>query len=78
MAEAVVFAMLASYLLSRTFVPTMAKYLLKEHDEARRARKQDSRNPFVRFQFGFERVFERFRHGYLACSLSASITPASS
>ena len=34
MAEAVVFAMLASYLLSRTVVPTMARYLLHEHDEA--------------------------------------------
>ena len=34
MAEAVVFAMLASYLLSRTVVPTMARYLLKEHDDA--------------------------------------------
>ena len=34
LAEAVVFAMLASYLLSRTVVPTMAKYLLHEHDDA--------------------------------------------
>ena len=34
LAEAVVFAMLASYLLSRTVVPTMAKYLLQEHDDA--------------------------------------------
>src|SRR5205809_4413991 len=33
LAEAAVFAMLASYLLSRTIVPTMAKYLLKAHDE---------------------------------------------
>ncbi len=33
LAEAVVFAMLASYLLSRTIVPTMAKFLLKAHDE---------------------------------------------
>src|SRR6202041_112833 len=49
MAEAVVFAMLASYLLSRTVVPTMAKYLLKEHDEAETARKHQSRNPLVRF-----------------------------
>ena len=39
MAEAVVFAMLASYLLSRTLVPTMAKYLLKEHDDAQTAQK---------------------------------------
>src|ERR1017187_7428458 len=65
MAEAVVFAMLASYLLSRTLVPTMAKYLLKEHDDAESAKKRSSRNPFIRFQQGFESGFERFRHGYL-------------
>ena len=65
MAEAVVFAMLASYLLSRTLVPTMAKYLLKEHDDAEAARKRTSRNPFVRFQQGFEQGFEKFRHAYL-------------
>jgi multidrug efflux pump subunit AcrB len=65
MAEAVVFAMLASYLLSRTLVPTMAKYLLKEHDDAEAGRKLNSRNPFVRFQSGFESGFESFRHGYL-------------
>jgi CzcA family heavy metal efflux pump len=65
MAEAVVFAMLASYLLSRTLVPTMAKYLLLEHDDAGTARKLASRNPLVRFQLGFESGFENFRHGYL-------------
>jgi multidrug efflux pump subunit AcrB len=65
MAEAVVFAMLASYLLSRTVVPTMAKYLLKEHDDAEIAKKQKSRNPFVRFQLGFEAGFMRMRLGYL-------------
>jgi multidrug efflux pump subunit AcrB len=65
MAEAVVFAMLASYLLSRTLVPTMAKYLLKEHDDAENERKRASRNPFVRFQKAFEGGFERFRHAYL-------------
>jgi multidrug efflux pump subunit AcrB len=65
MAEAVVFAMLASYLLSRTVVPTMAKYLLKEHDDEEVQRKLSSRNPFIRFQLGFESGFERFRHGYL-------------
>jgi multidrug efflux pump subunit AcrB len=64
LAEAVVFAMLASYLLSRTVVPTMAKYLLQEHDEDEVERKQQSRNPLVRFQQGFERGFEKFRHGY--------------
>jgi multidrug efflux pump subunit AcrB len=65
MAEAVVFAMLASYFLSRTLVPTMAKYLLHEHDDAASARKRGSRNPFTRFQVAFEAGFERFRHGYL-------------
>jgi multidrug efflux pump subunit AcrB len=65
MAEAVVFAMLASYLLSRTVVPTMAKYLLKEHDEEETARKHQSRNPLVRFQLGFESGFSKMRLGYL-------------
>ncbi|MGA2570290.1 MAG: efflux RND transporter permease subunit [Terracidiphilus sp.] len=65
MAEAVVFAMLASYFLSRTLVPTMAKYLLREHDDAEAARKRASRNPFTRFQLGFERSFDAFRRGYL-------------
>jgi len=65
LAEAVVFAMLASYLLSRTVVPTMAKYLLHEHDDAEAARKQASRNPFTRFQSAFERGFTRFRDGYV-------------
>jgi multidrug efflux pump subunit AcrB len=65
LAEAVVFAMLASYLLSRTVVPTMARYLLKEHDEAEVARRKKSRNPLLRFQFGFEHRFERLRRNYL-------------
>jgi len=66
MAEAVVFAMLASYLLSRTVVPTMSKYLLKEHDDAEATGKQTSRNPFVAFQRGFEKGFSKFRLGYLS------------
>ncbi|HVC47415.1 MAG TPA: efflux RND transporter permease subunit [Terracidiphilus sp.] len=65
MAEAVVFAMLASYLLSRTVVPTMAKYLLEEHDDARDIRNRVSRNPLVRFQAAFETGFQRFRRFYL-------------
>jgi multidrug efflux pump subunit AcrB len=65
LAEAVVFAMLASYLLSRTVVPTMAKYLLKEHDDEEHAKKQTSRNPLVRFQLGFESGFSKMRNGYL-------------
>ena len=62
LAEAVVFAMLASYFLSRTIVPTMAKYLLRgDKTEAERA---VSRNPLVRFQRRFEEGFEKFRHSY--------------
>jgi multidrug efflux pump subunit AcrB len=60
LAEAVVFAMLASYLLSRTLVPTMAKYLLRGHDPVQKL----SRNPLVRLQIRFEEAFERFRGGY--------------
>ncbi len=62
--EAVVFAMLASYFFSRTIVPPMAMYLLKEHNEKDAEAKRRSRNPFIRFQLGFERGFERFRLGY--------------
>jgi multidrug efflux pump subunit AcrB len=65
LAEAVVFAMLASYLLSRTVVPTMAKYLLKEHDDAEAEKRKTSRNPFVAFQRGFEYYFEKTRGGYV-------------
>jgi multidrug efflux pump subunit AcrB len=60
LAEAVVFAMLASYLLSRTLVPTLAMYLLKVHDP----HAVPSRNPFSRFQHKFEHYFERFRSSY--------------
>jgi multidrug efflux pump subunit AcrB len=59
LAEAVVFAMIASYILSRTLVPTMAMYLLKaKHSSGA------SRNPFVWFQRGFERLFEGLRIRY--------------
>ena len=60
LAEAVVFAMLASYGLSRTLVPTLAKYLLKLQHHG------PSRNPVVLFQRSFERGFERLRGGYQA------------
>jgi CzcA family heavy metal efflux pump len=70
LAEAVSFAMLASYLLSRTLVPTMARYLLKSSSEAERKEMvAKSRNPFVRMQAKFETGFEHFReryHGLLA------------
>ncbi len=58
LAEAVIFAMIASYILSRTLVPTLAMYLLRHKNTA------PSRNPLVRFQRGFERGFERVRAGY--------------
>jgi CzcA family heavy metal efflux pump len=65
LAEAVVFAMLASYLLSRTLVPTMARYLLLERTEdERRELTERSRNPFVRMQSRFETGFEHFRERY--------------
>ena len=64
LAEAVVFAMLASYLLSRTIVPTMAKFLLKAHDEHEAENKKNSRNPLVRLQLAFEAGFEKLRNGY--------------
>jgi CzcA family heavy metal efflux pump len=62
LAEAVVFAMIASYVLSRTLVPTMAMYLLraKPHGHA------PSRHGLVRFQRAFERHFERLRNTYHA------------
>jgi multidrug efflux pump subunit AcrB len=62
LAEAVVFAMLASYFLSRTIVPTMAKYLLR--GEKMEARDTAVRNPLVRLQKRFEEAFERFHGGY--------------
>jgi len=64
LAEAVVFAMLASYLLSRTLVPTMAKYLLKGHEAEADHVPTESRNPLVRMQIRFEKAFERFRERY--------------
>src|SRR5438132_3521550 len=65
MAEAVMFAMVWSFILSRTLVPTMANYLLQahmHHDEG--AGPPRSRNPLVRFQRTFETGFERIRQGY--------------
>src|SRR4029078_4338133 len=64
MAEAVVFAMLASYVLSRTLVPTMAKYLLHAHEDPHAATR--SRNPLVRLQHGIDRGLMRLRDGHRA------------
>ncbi|MBV8831290.1 MAG: efflux RND transporter permease subunit [Acidobacteriaceae bacterium] len=64
LAEAVSFAMLASYILSRTIVPTLAKYLLKGHSHHEAIAHADLRNPFVRAQQLFEHGFEKLRGGY--------------
>jgi multidrug efflux pump subunit AcrB len=69
LAEAVVFAMIGSYVLSRTLVPTLASYLLRGQrhhtDEHADHETQDpSRNPLVRFQRRFEHHFEQARDGY--------------
>ncbi|HZR72987.1 efflux RND transporter permease subunit [Bradyrhizobium sp.] len=63
MAEAVIFAMVWSFILSRTLVPTMAMYLLKPHEHQHGA-PPPTRNPLVWFQRGFEARFESFRAGY--------------
>ncbi|CAN5847802.1 efflux RND transporter permease subunit [soil metagenome] len=69
MALSVVFAMIASFVLSRTLVPTMAMYLLKPHrpgsEDEHLAGTAESRNPLVRFQRGFEQRFERVRSNYV-------------
>ncbi|WP_454617941.1 efflux RND transporter permease subunit [Bradyrhizobium cenepequi] len=63
MAEAVMFAMIWSFILSRTLVPTMAKYLLQPHVH-HEGGLPPTRNPFKLFQRGFEARFERIRRGY--------------
>jgi CzcA family heavy metal efflux pump len=76
MALAVVFAMIMSFILSRTLVPTMANYLLKPHaGDMHAAGTPGSRNPLVRFQRGFEQRFERFRKSYGALLERALATP---
>jgi CzcA family heavy metal efflux pump len=70
LAEAVVFAMLASYVLSRTLVPTLAKYWLHKHEE----HPVESGNALQRLQRRFERWFLRVReryHGLLERALKA-------
>ncbi len=65
LAEAVVFAMIASFILSRTLVPTLAAYLLRPSDAPEaHGGEPASRNPLVRLQRGFEARFERTREGY--------------
>jgi multidrug efflux pump subunit AcrB len=69
LAEAVAFAMVASYALSRTLVPTLANFLLAAQvhhkgGDAEEPAAKPSRNPLVRFQRGFEHRFEQVRGGY--------------
>jgi CzcA family heavy metal efflux pump len=62
LAEAVSFAMLASYLLSRTLIPTLVMYIMRGHEH----RAEAPKSFLGRFQRGFERKFEDFRRGYEA------------
>jgi multidrug efflux pump subunit AcrB len=64
LAEAIIFAMIASFILSRTLVPTMAAWLLR--GQVAQHKHGHTANPgvFTRFQRGFERRFSRFREGY--------------
>src|SRR5580704_8528365 len=81
MAEAVVFALIGSFILSRTLVPTMANYLMRAHhhsietDIGHDRLPIRSRNPVLRFQQGFERQFERFRAAYRALLVRALEAP---
>ncbi|MEI8055433.1 MAG: efflux RND transporter permease subunit [bacterium] len=64
LAEAVVFAILASYFLSRTLVPTLAKYWLKKYSPHEEPPRQSLLYPLICFQQSFESGFERFRERY--------------
>jgi multidrug efflux pump subunit AcrB len=68
MAESVMFAMVFSFLLSRTLVPTLAKYLLRRHVAVTEGQgisePAASKNPLVRLQRGFEARFTQLRSGY--------------
>ncbi|NPT45179.1 AcrB/AcrD/AcrF family protein [Paraburkholderia sp. 1N] len=64
MAEAVIFAMISSFILSRTLVPTMAKYLLKQHVKGEHVHETRSPGPLGRFQRDFEARFEKVRSAY--------------
>jgi multidrug efflux pump subunit AcrB len=78
LAEAVVFALIGSFILSRTLVPTMALYLLHAHtahEGAHTASTRRSRNPLKRFQMGFEHGFTFVRNHYRALLLMALSYP---
>ena len=79
MAEAVMLAMLFSFILSRTLVPTLSKFLLKPHAPHTDMHGLPStlpitRNPLVKFQRNFEQSFENFRgiyHALLKMAMAA-------
>ena len=79
MAEAVVFALLGSFILSRTLVPTLAHYLLRSHRRGLAAQHGSPpprpRNPLKRFQRGFEWRFEQIRAGYRSLLMLALSRP---
>ena len=81
LAEAVEFALIGSFILSRTLVPTMANYLMRgqqhpgHHDPLQPSPR--SRNPLKRFQEGFERRFSRSRERYRELLLLALGRPKS-
>src|SRR6185312_4238815 len=60
LAEAVCFAMLASYLLSRTLIPTLVMYIMRGHEH----RAAGPKTIFGHYQRGFERGFDKFRDAY--------------
>lgn len=64
LAEAVIFAMLASFVLSRTLVPTMAAFLLRGQVGKHGHEQAGKPGLFTRFQRGFNAGFHRFRHAY--------------
>jgi multidrug efflux pump subunit AcrB len=71
MAEAVMLALLFSFILSRTLVPTLSKFLLRPHAphtdmHGLPGSLPSTRNPLIQFQRNFELRFEKFRDGYHA------------
>jgi multidrug efflux pump subunit AcrB len=66
LAKAVVFAMLASYVISRTLVPTLVMWLYRNVDHHASASGPRWLRPFIGIQESFERGFVRFRDGYRA------------
>jgi multidrug efflux pump subunit AcrB len=64
-AEAVVFAVLASYVLSRTLVPTLVMWFERNHEKLHKAQRTAFLlRPFIALQRGFEHMFDRFRTAY--------------